>query len=65
MPKGLVVGQVTDVQQESYALFQGATVRPAVDFAHLELVLVITEFERIPVDEATPEPTPQPTPGTE
>jgi len=62
MPKGLVVGQVTDIQQESYALFQSATVRPAVDFARLEIVLVITEFEQIPVDEATPAATPEPTP---
>jgi rod shape-determining protein MreC len=51
MPKGLVVGQVTEVQKMDYALFQAATVRPAVDFSRLELVLVITAFEQIPVEE--------------
>jgi len=51
MPKGLVIGQVTEVQQMDYALFQAAIVRPAVDFSRLELVLVITTFERIPLEE--------------
>lgn len=52
MPKGLVIGQVADVQQMDYALFQSAVVRPAVDFSRLELVLVITAFEQIPLDES-------------
>ncbi len=57
LPKGLVVGQVTEVLQEDYELFQSATVRPAVDFSRLELVLVITGFEQIPLEEpATDEP---------
>ena len=51
MPKGLVVGQVTAVQQMGYALRQSATVRPAVDFSRLELALVITKFEQLPLDE--------------
>ncbi len=51
MPKGLVVGQVTQVQQMDYELFQAAVVRPAVDLARLELVLVITSFEQIPLEE--------------
>jgi rod shape-determining protein MreC len=55
MPKGLVIGQVTEVQQMDYALFQSAVVRPAVDFSRLELVLVITGFEQIPVEESEPE----------
>jgi len=55
IPKGLVVGQVTEVQQMDYALFQAAIVRPAVDFSRLELVLVITAFEQIPVEESLPE----------
>ncbi len=49
MPKGLVVGQVTEVQQMDYELFQAAVVRPAVDFSRLELVLVIASFEQIPL----------------
>ena len=54
MPKGLVIGQVTEVQQVGYALFQSAVVRPAVDFSRLELVLVITAFQQIPLEEETP-----------
>jgi rod shape-determining protein MreC len=55
MPKGLVIGQVTEVQQMDYALFQSAVVRPAVDFSRLELVLVITAFEQIPLEESPAE----------
>jgi rod shape-determining protein MreC len=68
MPKGLVVGEVTEVQGKDYELHQEAVVEPAVDFRRLELVLVITEFRPIPLDEesppeATPEATAEPTPG--
>lgn len=55
MPKGLVIGQVTEVQQMDYALFQVTIVRPVVDFSRLELVLVITAFEQIPLEEVLPE----------
>ncbi|OQY16807.1 MAG: rod shape-determining protein MreC [Anaerolineaceae bacterium 4572_32.2] len=51
LPKGLVIGQVTKVLQEDYELFQAAIVRPAVDLSRLELVLVITAFEQIPIEE--------------
>ncbi len=51
MPRGLVIGQVTEVQQKEYETFQTATVRPAVDFSRLELALVITGFEQVPLDE--------------
>ena len=53
MPKGLVIGQVTEVQQKMYETFQTATVRPAVDFARLELALVVTGFQEVPLDEAS------------
>ena len=55
MPKGLVIGQVTEVQQKMYETFQTATVRPAVDFARLELALVLTGFEEVPLEEAPEE----------
>ncbi len=55
MPKGLVIGQVTEVQQVDYALFQAAIVRPAVDFSRLELILVLTAFEQLPLEEPPPE----------
>ena len=48
LPKGLVVGQITAVEQRDSDLFQQATVRPTVDFYRLEKVLVIAAFE--PVD---------------
>jgi rod shape-determining protein MreC len=51
MPKRLVIGQVTEVLQMDYALFQSAVVRPAIDLSRLELVLVITAFEQIPLEE--------------
>ena len=55
VPKGLVVGQVTEAEQAAAELFQPIIVRPAVDFSRLELVLVITGFEQIPVGEADAE----------
>jgi len=55
MPKGLVIGQVTAVQQREYETFQTATVRPAVDFTRLELAMVITGFEEVPLEEVTSE----------
>jgi rod shape-determining protein MreC len=68
MPKGLVVGEIQTVEGMDYELHQEAVVKPAVDFQRLELVLVITGFEPIPLEEGpappgtTPEPTPVPTP---
>jgi rod shape-determining protein MreC len=55
MPKELVIGQVTEVQKLDSALFQTAIVRPAIDFSRLELVLVITALEQIPLEEPLPE----------
>lgn len=51
LPKGLLIGQVAEVQQMDYALHQAAIVRPALDLSHLEMVLVITAFEQIPPEE--------------
>lgn len=51
LPKGLLIGQVTEVQQTDYALHQAAIVRPALDLSHLEIVLVITAFQQIPSEE--------------
>lgn len=42
-PKGIPVGQVSSVQNESTGLFKIATVRPYVDLNRLEEVLVITK----------------------
>ena len=58
LPKGLVVGQVTAVQQMDYEMHQTAVVRPAVDFSRLEVLLVITAFEQVPLEEPLPEEPP-------
>jgi rod shape-determining protein MreC len=51
MPKGLIIGQVTEVEQRDIDPYQRAVLRPAVDFRRLEVVLVITDFEPIPLGE--------------
>ncbi len=45
LPRGLVIGQVVEVQQQPFALHQEAVVRPALDYRRVEMVLVITSFE--------------------
>ena len=55
-PKGLVVGQITDVIRNDNLMFQSAVVQPTVDFDRMELVLVITNF---PPEEPDAEPTPE------
>ncbi len=40
-PKGLRVGEVTQIKKKTYGLFQDAEVRPYVDFSKLEEVLII------------------------
>jgi len=44
LPKNLVIGQISEVIQRDYEMFQQARVRPTVDFRNLEHVLVITNF---------------------
>lgn len=40
-PKGLIVGAVTTVDKRGFDMFQSVKIEPAVDFDHLEEVLVI------------------------
>lgn len=40
-PKGLLVGRIDAVERRAFGLYQRAQVRPAVDFARLEEVLVL------------------------
>jgi rod shape-determining protein MreC len=49
-PPDITVGQVASVRSRDYELFQRAVLKPAVDFEHLEIVLVITSFQPIPVE---------------
>lgn len=66
-PKGIPIGQVTEVRQRDVEVFQEAVVRPIVDFGRLEFVLVVTSFDPLefvpvldeqpaPASESTPEP---------
>ncbi len=48
LPAGIAIGQITSVQQREFELFQNAVVRSLNNFATLETVLVITNFQ--PVD---------------
>jgi rod shape-determining protein MreC len=51
LPKGLIIGQVTEVEKQDINPHQRAILRPAVNFGRLETVLVITNFDPIPVGE--------------
>jgi rod shape-determining protein MreC len=42
-PKGLIVGNVTNVEKKPYGIFQKVDVTPAVDFRKLEEVFVIVD----------------------
>jgi len=45
-PKGLPLGRVASVERDQFGLFQRVDVVPAVDFSHLEEVLVIVGEDR-------------------
>ncbi|MCD6344097.1 MAG: rod shape-determining protein MreC [Anaerolineae bacterium] len=51
LPRGLILGQVESVSYQEAALFQEAVLRPVLDFRRLEVVVVITDFNRPPVEE--------------
>ena len=57
-PPDLIVGQVLNVRKRDYELFQQATIQPAVDFARLEIVLVITNFRPVDIEPLVPVITP-------
>jgi rod shape-determining protein MreC len=44
-PKGIPVGRITAVERKSGALFQEATLQPAVDLSRLEEVVILTGSE--------------------
>lgn len=49
-PPGILIGQVVHVRQRDIETFQEATLEPAVDFRHLENVLVITSYLPVPLE---------------
>jgi rod shape-determining protein MreC len=57
-PADLIVGQVLNVRKLDVELFQQAALQPAVDFARLEIVLVITNFRPVDVEPLIPIPNP-------
>lgn len=44
-PKGIPIGQVTEIFQRDIDVFQQAVIEPTVDFGSLELVAVVTNFD--------------------
>jgi len=54
-PPNILIGQITGVRSQDYDLFQSASVQPVVDFAHLEIVLVISNFQPVDIAPLTPE----------
>jgi rod shape-determining protein MreC len=55
-PANLVIGQVMTIKNEASALFQTASVQPAVDFSQLEIVLIITNFQPVDISPLVPSP---------
>lgn len=59
-PKGIPIGQVIEVRQRDFEVFQEAVVRPIADFDRLEFVLIVTNFnplEFVPGLDAVPDAT--------
>ena len=48
LPKGLIIGQVQNVQKRDVDMFQEAEIRSFVDFSRLELVIVLQDFTPVP-----------------
>ncbi len=48
-PQNITIGRVTQVDRREAELFQRAIVQPAVDFGSLEIVFVITSFQRLDI----------------
>mgnify|MGYP003564772066 CR=1 FL=1 len=57
-PPDLIIGQVINIRKRDYELFQQATIQPTVDFARLEIVLVITNFRPVDIEPLVPVITP-------
>jgi rod shape-determining protein MreC len=57
-PSDMIIGQVLNVRKRDYELFQQASIQPSVDFARLEIVLVITNFRPVEIESLIPEVTP-------
>ncbi len=54
-PPNIFVGQVLSTQRRDNALFQTASVQPIVDFANINAVLVVNNFEAVDITPLIPE----------
>jgi rod shape-determining protein MreC len=57
-PSDVLVGQIVSVRKTENELFQAAEVQPAVDFANLRALLVITNFKPVDITPLLPETNP-------
>lgn len=55
-PPNILIGQVASIRQLPFDLFQEAAVQPVVDFAKLEIVLVIVNFRPVELAPLLPAP---------
>jgi rod shape-determining protein MreC len=55
-PANIVIGQVVTIRSDAFALFQSASVQPAVDFSQLDIVLIITNFQSEDISPLVPGP---------
>lgn len=55
-PSDLVIGQVTSLRSRENEIFQRASVQPSVNFANLDIVLVITNFRSVDITPLLPNP---------
>jgi rod shape-determining protein MreC len=53
-PAEIPVGQVISIRRRDYELFQQAVVQSSVDFGDIDIVLVITNFRPLPVEQPLP-----------
>ena len=65
-PRGFVIGQVVEVSAETGSTGKVVTIKPAVDFLHLEEVLIVKakDVTATTTAQTTPTPVATPTPGT-
>jgi rod shape-determining protein MreC len=53
-PADIPVGQILSVRKRDFELFQQATIQTSVEFDELQIVLVVTNFRPLPVEQISP-----------
>ena len=53
-PPNIIIGQITGVRKRDFDLFQAASVQLVVDYSHLEIVLVIINFNPVDINPLIP-----------